>query len=320
MNVYISSCTKDGGIYRYEVLPDGLRFMDKYAAVEPKYTKTYNDRLYVLLKRAYFDSDISGIMSYKINGDGSLSEPDKIIPTGGVGSCALDINENGIYISNYYSGSVTRIYNGKIHTVTHTGSSTDIFRQTHPYVHFVKTLPNSNIVVCDLGCDKLVLYDKDLNRLSEANMPSGSGPRHLVSAPDGKTLWVLSEMGSALTKVLYEENTLTVLETVDLYPDRMREVPHTKSAAIRLSPDGKTLYTSNRGFDVISIVDISCGKARLMGEIPSEGASPRDFNITADGKYLVAANEATGVALFSLETKIPKLIATYDVLSPICVS
>lgn len=319
MQVYVSSCTKDGGIYRYNIENDRLCFVDKTSVSEPKYTLLYKDRLYVLKKNAYFDCAVSGLVSYRIDEDGALCESSEVIPTGGVGSCALDINENGIYIANYYSGSISRICDGRIDTVTRTGHSADIFRQTHPYVHFVKVLKDTNIVVCDLGCDKVALYDKNLRFICEADMPKGTGPRHLVCSEDEKTMWVLSEMGSTLTSLAYDGKTLTSLQTIDLYPERMREVPHTKSAAIRIL--GNTVYTSNRGFDVISIVDVSTDKMRLYPEVSCGGGSPRDFNISPDGKYLVSANETGTVTLFSLEKKTsPVLIDTVSVDAPLCVS
>lgn len=321
MQVYVSSCTKDGGIYRYDLTSDRLRFIDKTPLCEPKYTVVHNGRLYALKKQAWSDCAVSGIISYKINADGSLTDPSEVLPTGGVGSCHLDISKDGeIYTANYYSGSVSRIKGSEIITVSHTGHSSDIFRQTHPYAHFVRVLSDTNVVVCDLGCDEVVLYNKDLKRLGAAKMPSGTGPRHLVTAKNDSELWVLSEMGSTLTKLTYDGKSLDVHETIDLYPDRMREVVQTKSAAIRISADEKTIYTSNRGFDVISIVDISTSNARLCGEISSFGGSPRDFNISPDGKLLVVTNEASGVALFSLEERIPKLLHTYPLDAPLCVS
>lgn len=320
MQVYVSSCTPDGGIYRYEFDRGELKFADKTDVSEPKYTYIYKDRLYVLIKKPWGDNIISGVRSYRISENGTLTEPSEILPTGGIGSCHLDINENGIYIASYYSGSVSRIHNGVIRTVTHTGHSTDIFRQTHPYAHFVKVLGDTNVLICDLGCDEVVLYDKELNRLGAAKMPLGTGPRHLVSINGDRDIWVLSEMGSTLTRLTYDGKSLEVGETVDLYPDRMREVPQTKSAAIRVSEDGKTIYTSNRGFDVISVVDISTGRARLCGEVSSGGGSPRDFNISPDGKYMIVTNEATGIALMSLETRIPELIRVYPIELPLCVT
>lgn len=320
MQVYISSCTPNGGIYRYELENDKMKLIDKTDVSEPKYTLIHDGRLYVLIKKPWSDSAICGIRSYKLESDGSLSEPSEILPTGGIGSCHLDINENGIYIANYYSGSVTRIYNGRISTVTHTGHSSDIFRQTHPYVHFVKALPNGDLLACDLGTDELVLYDKELKRLTQAKLKNGVGPRHLVTSNGGSDIWVLSEMGSTLTHVKRTEETLEVLEAIDLYPDRMREVVQTKSAAIRISKDEKVIYTSNRGFDVISMVDISTGVARLAGEVSSQGGSPRDFNISPDGRYLVVANETTGAALMSLYHRTPSVLEVYPLESPLCVT
>ncbi len=64
-------------------------------------------------------------------------------------------------------------------------------------------------------------------------------------------------------------------------------------AAIRLHPNGKYLYASNRGPDSISIfsIDQSTGLLSKVGDEPSGGKTPRDINIDPSGNWLIAANQ-----------------------------
>ncbi len=320
MKVFVSTSSDEGGIYRFRINDEKLILEEVTKLPWVKYTRIYDGRLYALIKHYKGNESESGLVSYRLGENGELSDKSEIIPTGAEGACHLDINENGIYVAHYYSGSVSLIRNGRlVKNVKHEGHSVDIFRQTHPYAHFVKAMPDGNLLVCDLGCDEVVVYDPELVRLGTAKTPAGVGPRHLVLSPNGKTVWVLSEMGSTLTRMEYADGVLTAYETLGLYPDRMRELPHTKSAAIRVSNDGETIYTSNRGFDVISIIDVSSGSARLRGEVSSEGGSPRDFNISPDGKYLVCANEASGASLFDFDRKCPRYLSSVALELPLAV-
>lgn len=63
-------------------------------------------------------------------------------------------------------------------------------------------------------------------------------------------------------------------------------------AEIRITPDGRFVYVSNRGHDSIAIfsVDQETGKLTLVGHEPTRGKFSRNFNIDPTGRFLVAAN------------------------------
>ena len=65
------------------------------------------------------------------------------------------------------------------------------------------------------------------------------------------------------------------------------------AAAIRISPDGRYLYASNRGADNIAAfaVDSEDGTLESIGFFPSHGRWPRDFCISPDGCFIVIANQ-----------------------------
>ena len=74
-------------------------------------------------------------------------------------------------------------------------------------------------------------------------------------------------------------------------------------AAIRLSPDEKHLYVSNRGQDSISAFKVK--ENHLLEKIatyPSGGEHPRDFNLSPDGCFLLVAHMITNdLSLFRID-------------------
>src|SRR5690606_21933211 len=65
------------------------------------------------------------------------------------------------------------------------------------------------------------------------------------------------------------------------------------AAEIKLSPDGRFLYASNRG-EANSIAHFAVDKDGTLNQlnvIPTGGEGPRNFNITPDGRYLLVANQ-----------------------------
>jgi len=66
------------------------------------------------------------------------------------------------------------------------------------------------------------------------------------------------------------------------------------SAAIRISPDGKFLYASNRGNgnDIVAYaINPDNGMLTFVSRTTSLGKGPRDFIIDPSGKYLIVANQ-----------------------------
>ena len=87
------------------------------------------------------------------------------------------------------------------------------------------------------------------------------------------------------------------LETVTALPRFFEGA--TKAAAIRLSPDERFLFASNRGFDSIAVFRLD-GKGGLSPHdlVLSGGVSPRDINFLPGGKMFAAANEETDNVVF----------------------
>lgn len=64
------------------------------------------------------------------------------------------------------------------------------------------------------------------------------------------------------------------------------------AADIHLSPDGRTLYASERTSSTLSAfrVDAATGQLQPLGQVPTE-KTPRGFAVDASGRFLIAAGQ-----------------------------
>ena len=75
-------------------------------------------------------------------------------------------------------------------------------------------------------------------------------------------------------------------------------------AAIRVHPNGRFVYASNRGHDSIfaASLDEERGLLQPVGTWASGGRSPRDFALTPDGAFLLAASQDDhAIAVFAVD-------------------
>jgi 6-phosphogluconolactonase len=117
---------------------------------------------------------------------------------------------------------------------------------------------------------------------------------------------------------------LRTLQTVSTLPPDYRG--KNTSAEVRIHPNGKFLYASNRGPDDLAIfaVDPALGTLKLLGFQSTGGKGPRDFAIDPTGNFLFAANQdSDSVTLFRIDPQTGSLTpmnATMHVPVPICVT
>lgn len=260
----------------------------------------------------------------------------------GKAPCHLTVDHTGrtLLLTNYHSGIVAALpinadgSLGPARTlIQHRGSSVNRDRQSSPHAHSITVSPdNRYALVCDLGLDQILTYrlDPTKAKLTPAEPPfvataPGSGPRHFAFSPDGRRAFVVSEMGGTVTSYAYDAATgsLRSLDTQStLRTDFHGE---NKSAAIRVHPNGRFVYASNRGPDDIAVfaIDSDSGRLTRIENVPSGGKGPRDFALSKDGAWLVAANQDTNsLTAFSVSPdtgRLKRLSATATISMPVCV-
>ncbi len=255
---------------------------------------------------------------------------------GGEAPCFVAVSANHAFCANYSGGSLSAFarkadgaLSDTVQVIRHTGSSIDPERQTKPYVHQVMLAPDGRfLLVNDLGTDYVTSYAYDPNTekaplqlYNRIKLKNGSGPRHLTFSKDGKYVYVLQEIDGSLSTLSYKKGKLKLLAVTTV----IRNSTATAGAAdIHISPDGKFLYATNRG----TANDISCfsigrkGKLSFVEQVSVQGVGPRNFTVTADGKYILVGNQRTNqIVVFGRDETTGKLKDTSfraDIPAPVC--
>lgn len=263
-------------------------------------------------------------------------------PSGGAGPCHLVVDSAGknVLAANYGGGSVAVLPvrdDGRLASPTafvqHEGSSVNPRRQRGPHAHaIVLDAANRFALAADLGLDKILVYRFDgakgtlvPNDVPSASVAPGSGPRHFAFHPGGRYAYVINELSSTVTAFRYNarRGTLETFQTVSTLPEGFQG--DNTTAEVMVSRCGKFLYGSNRGHDsiVIFAIDQQSGRLTLVGHEPTQGETPRNFNIDPTGTYLLAANQGSDtLVVFRIDSDTGRLRPTGNVLSvpkPVCV-
>ncbi|RIW12584.1 lactonase family protein [Algoriphagus lacus] len=246
--------------------------------------------------------------------------------SGGDHPCHISIspNEDYVILGNYTGGSLSIFKvssEGKLEhaqTIKHKGKSINPERQEKPHVHSTTFDPEGKrVLVADLGTDKIYVYDFDpskaqpLSLFEEFPVTPGDGPRHLTFSADGKEVLVVEEMAAVMDVFAYENGKMSPKQRLSLLSEGFEG--KVGAAEIRLSPDGKQVYVSNRGdANTISVFGKNAsGTYVLVQNISSGGLMPRNFNLTGDGKYLLSAHQASNdIVIFERDSITGKLTQT----------
>ncbi len=285
--------------------------------------------------------DDGWVSAYSINSDGSLTFLNRE-STGGPGPCHLQVDSTDSYVivANYHGGSVCMLpvetdgsLGPRSDFVQHEGSSIDPERQHGPYAHSVTIdSSNSRAYVCDLGIDRILVYqiDHERGRLVEdrdlrASSKPGSGPRHFAFHPSDNYCYAINELGSTVAAYEYDNGTgrISEMQLVSTLPEGWSGTQST--ADIHVSQDGRFVYGSNRGHDSIAIfsVDPETGRLEPEGHEHTLGKTPRNFALSPDGRFLLAENQdSANIVTFAIDGDSGRLEYTGNQIgipAPVCI-
>ena len=283
--------------------------------------------LYAVNEVSDFQGQKSGAVSaFSIDhASGKLTSLNQV-SSHGAGPCYISLDKTGKYalVANYDSGTVATfpvLPDGKLgeaaSVVQHSGHGTDPERQEGPHAHEIEVSPDNRFAIAaDLGLNKLLVYKFDAaSGKLQANSPPyieldpAAGPRHFAFTPNGKFAYVLAEMKSTVSALSYDSQagSFQKLQTISSLPPDFKG--HNDSAEIKVSPDGKFVYASNRGSDTIAVLSIAPdGKLAPVEYASTQGKTPRGFALDPSGAYLFAANhESNNIVVFKVDAKSGKL-------------
>ncbi|MHC4226237.1 MAG: lactonase family protein [Planctomycetota bacterium] len=340
---YTRGADSSRGIYRSTLDIDSGRLSDPILAAEaknPSFLEIHPNGRFLY---AVSESGGTGAVSaYAINADtGGLKFLNRQ-SSGGAGPCHVSIDHAGknVLVANYGSGSASVIPikpDGKLAKppgfVQHEGSSVNPNRQKGPHAHSINVSADDRFAfVADLGIDKVMIYKLDVekgtiaaNNPAFAKLKPGAGPRHFAFAPNGKYAYVINELHCTVTAFAYDQasGALTEIQTIPTLPETFDG--SNSCAEVRVHPNGRFLYGSNRGHDSIAVYRINRRKGTLtfVEHETADIKTPRNFNIDPTGKFCLVANQGSdSVVVFKINRRTGSLEPTGNKISvgrPVCV-
>jgi len=259
-------------------------------------TKSKNDFLYSVTSR----DDQGGLSSYD-----PQNKFLNAVTEEGASPCYVAVDEvrQLVYGANYHKGELNTYKikpNGSLEAAAalfHKEPTGPHKNQDKAHTHYTDLTPDQRLAVCDLGTDRLYTYDVsetgEVDEVAVYVAEPGTGPRHLVFHPSGDIAYLFGELDSSVSVLAYDktDGSFTQKQKVSTLPKEFDG--ENGGAAIRVSNDGRFLYASNRGHNSIAVFAISEDglSIELIQNISTEGDFPRDFALSPDNKYVVAANQ-----------------------------
>jgi 6-phosphogluconolactonase len=280
------------------------------------------------------------------------------MPALGEDPCYLSFDRTGkyIFVANYTSGNVVVFSIGadgklgaataNVHDEGKLGPNKE--RQEASHAHWIEVESTggmgSFVYVADLSLDSVLTYQFHAakgelsgptvfstysNRKFDpsAKLSPGTGPRHGVFSRAGERMYVLGELNSTVTvfhMMGTDDFVPTAFQQISALPDGFNG--RNDAAEIALHPNGKFLYTSNRGEDTIALFSIkqADGTLKRVANFPTGGKEPRHFALDPSGNYLLAENQlSNNIVVFKIDPATGALTPTgqaVDVPSPVCIA
>lgn len=261
-------------------------------------------------------------------------------PTGDVGLAHVGVDATGraAAVISYHGGYVTSFpltadgsLGPRASLISHRGQlGPNSKRQEKPHPHSITFSPDNRFVyVCDLGLDRIFHYRLDLSTATltsagETATAAGAGPRHAKFSADGRYLHVINELNCTIETFAADAATgsLTRIQVIGTLPPGF--AGENICAEIRLSPDERFVYGSNRGHDSLAVFarNTANGLLSLVEIVPAGGKHPRNFNISPDGRWLVCGNrDSNNVTVFARDATNGRLrlTSTHSVPQVVCV-
>lgn len=298
-SIYFGTYTKkeSKGIYKAQFDPETGSLSDlELVAVEPNPTFIAFSKKGNLYSVGAQDGK-GGIASFTAD-----FQPLNHVVEEGAPLCYVSVDDKRqlVYGANYHKGQVL-VYkieaDGQLSLIdqdTHEGKGPHK-NQASPHVHFADLTPDQYLITCDLGTDSLHTYEVSdqgkLTLLHHYQTSPGAGPRHLVFHPHHKIAYLINELNATIDVLFYDGmGEFEHFQTVSTLPEDYDGQKW--ASAIKLSADGKFLYASNRAHNSIAVFEvIADGSLKLIEIVPTDGLNPRDFTLSPDQHYLIAAHQ-----------------------------
>jgi 6-phosphogluconolactonase len=342
-NLVLGTYSKKGskGIYLYNfdtTTGKAVLLSNTDSSVNPSFLTLSKDRQFVY---AVGEVDEGKVSVYAVKNNQLVLLQQRVTKSANPCYVTLSPDQRTLFVANYTGGSITsyhRFADGLLSNpqqfIQHQGSSIIKERQDKAHVHSTIFSPDGKYLLTpDLGMDEVAIYPFNANASPSLNVEKasiikstpGSGPRHLAFSKNGKYLYIVEEISGTVTVYNYSKGKAVFLQKVLLHAADYKGIPG--SADIHLSPDGLYLYASNRGTEnnIAKLNILPNGKlvSNSIQYFSTQGEKPRNFNITADGKWLLVGNQDSDtIVIFKRNLSNGDLIPTGNTISvsmPVCI-
>ena len=317
----------NGAIHAFQLDPKTgrLKPVHRTGGVEhPFFMAVSRDQkfLYSIHAKTFGGKEPEQVAAYAIEGRAGKLKLLNRQSTRGTASCYLDVDATGrtVLVANYTTGNVASFpvrgdgsLGEAVSFFQHAGSSVHPERQKGPNAHsFVISPDNRFAFAADLGIDQVLGYRLDAatakltpNQPPFVKTPPGAGPRHLIFHPNGRYVYVINELKNSVTLFDYAaaSGILTERQTLSTLPADFTGKSY--CADLKITPNGRFLYGTNRGHDSIAVFRLGDdGRLTLLSIEPSLGKGPQNLAIAADGKFLLCANmPGNNVTVFRMDAR-----------------
>ncbi|MCI4588939.1 lactonase family protein [Sphingobium sp. BYY-5] len=285
--------------------------------------------LYTVSETGDDDRTQGGVLGYAVDrGTGGLKLLGRV-DSGGAGPAHLsyDAASRTLFVANYGTGQVGAIAvkadgtPDAMRSVQAPTGSGPHWRQKGPHAHAAVMDPSGRyLLAADLGTDRLFVYRFDPVRQSlepaatpALALPPGSGPRHLTFSPDGRFAFLDTELLAEVHAYRWDARSGTLTQTARVALDAPDFAGTRSAAEIAVSPDGRFLYVSNRGANLMHVfaIDRKSGGLTEVQRIDCGGRVPWSFGIDLTGRWLIVTNQGSGnLAVFGVDRASGRLRVT----------
>ncbi|MCP4791452.1 MAG: lactonase family protein [Gammaproteobacteria bacterium] len=311
------------GIYAMSLSQSGKLKLDEiYEALNPAVMIPHSNGkvLYAILETIKNEGDV---LRYSIDADGALILCDQFRASGR-STCYLTLSpeQDVAIVINYWDAIIDVVdvdKEGRLGKVRQSFKqyyrAEDQWRQVEnredhwgnrqvgPHAHCAHFWKDW-VFIPDLGENAVFQYywdkgAKQLIRETYIEFEAGSGPRHMVMHPDLDICYVSNELFNTVCVARLDASESGVVKP-RLVPLQYESTLDDRSqvsyvSEIKLSPDSKFLYVSNRGDNSIAIFKVLAdGRIERRGLVSTGGKFPRHFAITPCGNAILVVNQDSG--------------------------
>jgi 6-phosphogluconolactonase len=298
---------KTAGIRIYDVDVDQGTF--KLRSIESVHNSSY---VIVSHNKKYLYSIIDeGVAAFKIEPNGNLTFINSE-PIGGMRGCFLSLTKDDrfLFVAGYHDGRVTvmRLYDdGSILGITagvfHKGMGKVITdRNARPRVNCVMPTPDEKyLCAVDNGLDQIKIYsfERRTGKIKLADilrLEMESAPRHMRFSQDGRFAYVICELSNQIHVYSYDgesDKEAPVFQRIQSVSTKDEtEERGCAGYDMKISEDGKYLFCSNAGINMITIfsIDQQTGLLTFVMTGMVSGYFPKAVGIFPDRQHFVSLN------------------------------